>query len=98
MSSHSSIIWPAVQFDQRDMGLPNMIRIYGSGCAAFAICLGLLQPAAAEINAETDARAFIVREAEIKRAQEAPEAGRQQARHAPDGAGEMVSPAAQKSA
>lgn len=80
------------------MGLPNMIRIYGSGCAAFAICLGLLQPAAAEINAETDARAFIVREAEIKRAQEAPETGRQQARHAPDGAGEMVSPAAQKSA
>ncbi|MEN5081179.1 lytic transglycosylase domain-containing protein [Bosea sp. TWI1241] len=31
------------------------------------ICLAALQPAAAEVNAETDARAFIVREAEIRR-------------------------------
>lgn len=78
------------------MGLPNMNRIYGSGCAAFAICLGLLQPAAAEINAETDARAFIVREAEIRRAKEGGDTGQQQARLAPEGAAESGSSAAQK--
>lgn len=72
------------------MGLPNMNRIYGSGCAAFAICLGLLQPAAAEINAETDARAFIVREAEIMRAKEAAGSGRQQASLAPESSGEAA--------
>lgn len=65
-----------------------MIRIFGSGCAAFAICLGLLQPAAAEINAETDARAFIVREAEIKREKAAAEAGTSQA--APSAAGKLA--------
>jgi len=44
-----------------------MMNISGSGCAAFAICLAFLQPASAQVNAETDARAFIVREAEIRR-------------------------------
>lgn len=44
-----------------------MNKIAGSGCAAFAICLAFLQPASAQVNAETDARAFIVREAEIRR-------------------------------
>jgi soluble lytic murein transglycosylase-like protein len=44
-----------------------MNMISGSGCAAFAICLAFLQPASAQVNAETDARAFIVREAEIRR-------------------------------
>jgi soluble lytic murein transglycosylase-like protein len=44
-----------------------MNKISGSGCAAFAICLAFLQPASAQVNAETDARAFIVREAEIRR-------------------------------
>ena len=73
-----------------------MIRIYGSGCAAFAICLGLLQPAAAEINAETDARAFIVREAEIRRAKGATETGGQLARLAPEAAAESAPSAAQK--
>lgn len=48
-----------------------MNKISGSGCAAFAICLAFLQPASAQVNAETDARAFIVREAEIKRQAEA---------------------------
>ena len=43
-----------------------MMKISGSGCAAFAICLAFLQPAFAQVNAETDARAFIVREAEIR--------------------------------
>eukprot|EP01042_Synura_sphagnicola_P035059 gene35059-44926_t len=43
------------------------MNISGSGCAAFAICLAFLQPASAQVNAETDARAFIVREAEIRR-------------------------------
>jgi len=44
-----------------------MEKIYVGGGAALVICLGLLQPALAQVNAETDARAFIVREAEIKR-------------------------------
>jgi soluble lytic murein transglycosylase-like protein len=44
-----------------------MHKISAGGCAAFVICLAALQPAAAEVNAETDARAFIVREAEIRR-------------------------------
>ncbi|MGX1785705.1 lytic transglycosylase domain-containing protein [Bosea sp. NPDC055332] len=48
-----------------------MNNISGSGCAAFAICLAFLQPAYAQVNAETDARAFIVREAEIRRQAEA---------------------------
>lgn len=48
-----------------------MNKISGSGCAAFAICLAFLQPAFAQVNAETDARAFIVREAEIRRQAEA---------------------------
>lgn len=52
-----------------------MMNISGIGCAAFAICLAFLQPASAQVNAETDARAFIVREAEIKR-QAAAEQGR----------------------
>lgn len=52
-----------------------MMNISGSGCAAFAICLAFLQPASAQVNAETDARAFIVREAEIKRQAAAAEKG-----------------------
>lgn len=52
-----------------------MNKISGSGCAAFAICLAFLQPASAEVNAETDARAFIVREAEIRRQSAAVEPG-----------------------
>ncbi len=79
------------------MGLSNMIKIYGSGCAAFAICLGLLHPAAAtEINAETDARAFIIREAEIKR--EKAEAGTAQAgkEAAPSAAGKFATSKAEK--
>lgn len=52
-----------------------MMNISGSGCAAFAICLAFLQPASAQVNAETDARAFIVREAEIKRQAAAAEQG-----------------------
>ncbi|MCV9935838.1 lytic transglycosylase domain-containing protein [Boseaceae bacterium BT-24-1] len=52
-----------------------MNKISGSGCAAFAICLAFLQPASAQVNAETDARAFIVREAEIRRQAAAGEQG-----------------------
>lgn len=52
-----------------------MMNISGSGCAAFAICLAFLQPASAQVNAETDARAFIVREAEIRRQAAAAEQG-----------------------
>ncbi|HEV2511130.1 lytic transglycosylase domain-containing protein [Bosea sp. (in: a-proteobacteria)] len=52
-----------------------MMKISGSGCAAFAICLAFLQPASAQVNAETDARAFIVREAEIRRQAAAAEQG-----------------------
>ncbi|MGE7472122.1 lytic transglycosylase domain-containing protein [Bosea sp. NPDC003192] len=52
-----------------------MNKISGSGCAAFAICLAFLQPASAQVNAETDARAFIVREAEIRRQAAAAEGG-----------------------
>lgn len=52
-----------------------MMNISGSGCAAFAICLAFLQPASAQVNAETDARAFIVREAEIRRQAAAGETG-----------------------
>lgn len=52
-----------------------MMNISGSGCAAFAICLAFLQPAFAQVNAETDARAFIVREAEIRRQAAAAEKG-----------------------
>jgi soluble lytic murein transglycosylase-like protein len=52
-----------------------MMNISGSGCAAFAICLAFLQPAFAQVNAETDARAFIVREAEIRRQAAAAEQG-----------------------
>jgi soluble lytic murein transglycosylase-like protein len=52
------------------------MRYISSGaCAALAICLAILQPAQAMVNDETDARAFIVREAEIRRATEAGEAG-----------------------
>lgn len=54
-----------------------MNKFSGRGCAAFAICLGLLQPALAEVNAETDARAFIVREAEIQRQKAAAEEGQE---------------------
>lgn len=52
-----------------------MMKISGCGCAAFAICLAFLQPASAQVNAETDARAFIVREAEIRRQAAAAEQG-----------------------
>jgi soluble lytic murein transglycosylase-like protein len=52
-----------------------MNKISASGCAAFAICLAFLQPASAQVNAETDARAFIVREAEIRRQAAATEQG-----------------------
>ncbi len=52
-----------------------MSMISGSCCAAFVICLAMLQPAAAEVNAETDVRAFILREAEIKRQKAAAEEG-----------------------
>ena len=55
-----------------------MNKISGSGCAAFAICLAFLQPAFAQVNAETDARAFIVREAEIRRQAAAAEKGQGQ--------------------
>lgn len=52
------------------------MRYISSGAgAALAICLATLQPAQAMVNDETDARAFIVREAEIRRAKEAGEAG-----------------------
>jgi soluble lytic murein transglycosylase-like protein len=52
------------------------MRYTNSGtAAALAICLATLQPAQAMVNDETDARAFIVKEAEIKRAKEAAEAG-----------------------
>jgi len=52
------------------------MRYTSSGAfAALAICLASLQPAQAQVNAETDARAFIVREAEIQRAKAAAEAG-----------------------
>lgn len=52
------------------------MRYISSGAGAtLAICLATLQPAQAMVNDETDARAFIVREAEIRRATEAGEAG-----------------------
>jgi soluble lytic murein transglycosylase-like protein len=52
------------------------MRYISSGAgAALAICLVTLQPAQAMVNDETDARAFIVREAEIQRAKEAAEVG-----------------------
>lgn len=52
------------------------MRYTSSGtAAALAICLATLQPAQAMVNDETDARAFIVKEAEIQRAKEAAEAG-----------------------
>lgn len=54
-----------------------MSKISGSCCAAFVICLAMLQPAAAEVNAETDVRAFILREAEIKRQKAAAESGQE---------------------
>ena len=47
----------------------------GGAIAALAICLAPLQPAQAQVNDETDAHAFIVREAEIRRAKAAAEAG-----------------------
>jgi soluble lytic murein transglycosylase-like protein len=44
------------------------MRYTSSGAlAVVAICLASLQPAQAQVNDETDARAFIVREAEIQR-------------------------------
>ncbi|PTM42195.1 transglycosylase-like protein with SLT domain [Bosea sp. 124] len=52
------------------------MRYISSGTAAtLAICLATLQPALAIVNDETDARAFIVKEAEIQRAKGAVEAG-----------------------
>ncbi len=52
------------------------MRYTSSGAlAAIAICLASLQPAQAQVNDETDARAFIVKEAEIQRAKAAAEAG-----------------------
>lgn len=51
-----------------------MTHTSGIGCASFAICLGLLQPAAAMVNDETDARAFIVKEAEIRQEKAASQA------------------------
>lgn len=52
------------------------MRYTSSGTvAALAICLAALQPAQAMVNDETDARAFIVKEAEIQRAKEAAESG-----------------------
>ncbi|MDP3410713.1 transglycosylase SLT domain-containing protein [Bosea sp. (in: a-proteobacteria)] len=52
------------------------MRYTSSGAfAALAICLASLQSAQAQVNAETDARAFIVRDAEIQRAKAAAEAG-----------------------
>ncbi|HEY5798201.1 MAG TPA: transglycosylase SLT domain-containing protein [Bosea sp. (in: a-proteobacteria)] len=60
------------------------MRYISSGAgAALAICLATLQPAQAMVNDETDARAFIVREAEIRRAQQAGEAGGDKAGIAP---------------
>jgi soluble lytic murein transglycosylase-like protein len=59
------------------------MRYISSGAgAALAICLATLQPAQAMVNDETDARAFIVREAEIRRAKEAGEAGGDRAKDA----------------
>lgn len=52
---------------------------YSGSCGVLAICLLGFQPAAAMVNAETDARAFIVREAEIARAKAAEEAGQRPA-------------------
>jgi soluble lytic murein transglycosylase-like protein len=52
------------------------MRYTSSGAlAVVAICLASLQPAQAQVNDETDARAFIVKEAEIQRAKAAAEAG-----------------------
>lgn len=52
------------------------MRYTSSGAfAALAICLASLQPAHAQVNDETDARAFIVRDAEIQREKAAAEAG-----------------------
>jgi len=52
------------------------MRYTSSGAVAvIAICLASLQPAQAQVNDETDARAFIVKEAEIQRAKAAAEAG-----------------------
>jgi len=63
-----------------------MMKISGSGCAAFAICLAFLQPAFAQVNAETDARAFIVREAEIRRQAAAGEQSQDSQKATPEGA------------
>jgi soluble lytic murein transglycosylase-like protein len=52
------------------------MRYTSSGAlAVVAICLASLQPAQAQVNDETDARAFIVREAEIQREKAAEAAG-----------------------
>lgn len=52
------------------------MRYTSSGAlAVLAICLASLQPARAQVNDETGALAFIVREAEIKREQAAEAAG-----------------------
>lgn len=52
------------------------MRYTSSGAlAVVAICLASLQPAQAQVNDETDARAFIVREAEIQREKAAAAAG-----------------------
>jgi soluble lytic murein transglycosylase-like protein len=54
------------------------MRYTSSGAAAaLAICLASLQPAQAQVNNETDARAFIVREAEIQREKAAGKAGQE---------------------
>lgn len=60
-----------------------MTHTSGIGCTAFAICMGLLGPATAAVNDETDVRAFIVREAEIRQEQQGAKA-----------AGPAVAPAA----
>lgn len=52
------------------------------GLAALAICLASLQPAQAMVNDETDARAFIVREAEIQREKAASGVGLESAKKA----------------
>ncbi len=56
------------------------MRYTSSGAiAALAICLASLQPAHAQVNDETDARAFIVRDAEIQRAKAGDGAGEDKA-------------------
>lgn len=64
-----------------------------TGAAALLICLGAFQPAhAGAVNDESDALAFVVREAEIKREKQAQEAGAPAPKAKPATAAEAVTP------